>query len=119
FDAAQSGIHDAGVLRGVQQLPRSDGYEREAVRAAGEEHYRLHDGEVRRDGAGFFENAAALDARSDPRVLALGGGCAATSERAGCSWRGSRGNEPVQRLGETERSGLRGGKRYSDGRRVD
>jgi len=49
-------------LRGLQQLPRFDGYEREAVRVAGEEHYRLHDGEVRRDGAGFFENAAAFDA---------------------------------------------------------
>src|SRR5260370_26081612 len=77
FQPAKAGIEHAGVLRGLQQLSRPHGYERTALLAAGKEHHRFDLRKVWRHRTRFFEDATALDARSDCETLACG------SRRAG------------------------------------
>src|SRR2546429_4155582 len=51
-----------------RSLSRLDGPQRAAFRPPSQEHYRLDDREIWRRRARFLENAAALDARSEPEI---------------------------------------------------
>ena len=57
LDAAQSRIHDAGVLPGLHGLPRPDGFLRGAAAADGDRRHRLDRGGVRRPHDRFRQHA--------------------------------------------------------------